>query len=58
VALGGLATATTLAAVNTAITDADVPAALNGLTGVWVGSQAQYDAIGTKVSTVAYLVTA
>jgi hypothetical protein len=48
----------TLSQFNTAITDADVPAALNGLTGVWMGTQAQYDAIGTKTSTVVYMVTA
>jgi hypothetical protein len=48
----------TLAQFNTAISDANVPEALNGLTGVWLGTQAQYDAIVTKVATVAYLVTA
>ena len=46
----------TLAQFNTAITDADVPAALNGLTGVWIGTQAQYTALGTYVSTVLYAV--
>jgi hypothetical protein len=54
--LSSMATATTLAAVNAAISDADVPAALNGLTGVWIGTQAQYDAIGTKVATVLYAI--
>lgn len=29
---------------------------LNGLTGVWIGTQAQYDAIGSKVSTVLYAI--
>ena len=46
----------TLAQFNTAISDADVPAALNGLTGVWQGTQAQYAAIGSKVSTVLYAI--
>lgn len=30
---------------------------LNGLTGIWAGTQAAYDAIGTKVATVLYFVT-
>lgn len=30
--------------------------ALNGVTGIWMGTQAQYDAIGTPVSTVVYIV--
>jgi hypothetical protein len=46
----------TLAQFNTAITDADVPAALNGLTGVWIGTEAEYAAIGTKIATVLYAV--
>jgi hypothetical protein len=46
----------TLAQFNTAISDADVPAALNGLTGVWQGTQAQYTALGTYTSTVLYAV--
>jgi hypothetical protein len=33
-----------------------VPAALNGLTGVWIGTQAQYDAIVTKDSNVLYAI--
>jgi hypothetical protein len=33
-----------------------VPAALNGLTGVWKGTQAQYDAIGTKDANVLYAI--
>jgi hypothetical protein len=56
IALGSNTVSGTLAQFNTAITDADVPAALNGLTGVWIGTQAQYDAIGTKVSTVLYAI--
>jgi hypothetical protein len=31
---------------------------LNGATGLWIGTQAQYDAISSKVSTVVYMVTA
>lgn len=46
----------TLGLFNAMITDADVPAALNGLTGVWIGTQAQYDAIVTKVATVLYAI--
>lgn len=30
---------------------------LNGTTGVWQGTQAQYDALGTPVSTVIYVIT-
>ena len=30
---------------------------VQGVTGVWSGSQAAYDAIGTKVSTVLYFVS-
>jgi hypothetical protein len=49
---------TTLAELNTAITDGDVPAALNGVTGVWIGTAAQYAAVSPKVATVVYFVTA
>jgi hypothetical protein len=35
-----------------------LPAALNGLVAVWKGTQAQYDAIGTKDSNTLYAVTA
>ncbi|RWZ78195.1 MAG: hypothetical protein EOT05_00275 [Candidatus Microsaccharimonas sossegonensis] len=31
--------------------------ALNGLTGVWIGTQAQYDAITSKTATILYVVT-
>lgn len=30
---------------------------LNGATGLWIGTQAQYDAIGTKSPTIYYVVT-
>jgi len=46
----------TLAQFNTAITDADVPAALNGLVAVWKGTQAQYAAIGTKDANTLYAI--
>jgi hypothetical protein len=46
----------TLAQLNTAITDADLPAALNGLVGVWKGTAAQYAAIGTKDTNTLYAV--
>ena len=55
--LSGLATATTIAAVNTAITDADLVTNVLGVTGIWTGSQAAYDAIGTKTPTVLYVIT-
>ena len=55
--LSGLATATTIAAVNTAITDADLVTNVLGVTGIWTGNQAAYDAIGSKVSTVLYFIT-
>ena len=58
IALGSNTVSGTLAQVNTMITDADVPAALNGCTGVWIGTQAQYDAIGSKTATVLYAITA
>lgn len=29
----------------------------NGATGIWIGTQSQYDAIGTPVSTVVYFIT-
>ena len=32
-------------------------AGLNGVTGLWKGTQAQYDAIGVKDSNVVYVVT-
>jgi hypothetical protein len=37
---------------------AAAPAALNGLTGVWIGTAAEYAAIGSKSSTTLYAVTA
>jgi hypothetical protein len=49
----------TLAELNTAVTDADVVAGLGTpsiCTGVWIGNQAAYDAIGTKISTVLYVI--
>lgn len=30
---------------------------LNGATGLWIGTQSQYDAIGSPVSTVVYVIT-
>lgn len=36
---------------------ADKVKAVNGLTGVWKGSQAEYDALGTHDPTVLYIVT-
>jgi hypothetical protein len=53
-----LASTFTLAQLNTAVTDADVPAALNGLVGVWKGTQAQYTALGTWDANTLYAVTA
>jgi hypothetical protein len=29
----------------------------NGITGIWQGTQAQYDGLGTKDSTVLYIIT-
>lgn len=29
---------------------------IQGVTGIWSGTQAAYDAIGTKVSTVLYII--
>ena len=57
IALGSNTVTGTLAQLNTAISDADVPAALNGLTGIWIGTQAQYTALGTYVGTVLYAIT-
>lgn len=48
----------TLAQLNTAITDADVPAALNGLVAVWKGTAAQYAAVSPKDANTVYFVTA
>jgi hypothetical protein len=56
--LTAMATATTLASLNTAITDADVPSALNGLVGIWKGTQAQYTALGTYDANTLYAITA
>lgn len=36
---------------------AGMVAGLNGVTGLWKGTQAQYDAIGVKDSNVVYVVT-
>lgn len=44
-----------VAAQNTA--NAAVPAQ-HGVTGLWLGTQAEYDAIGSKVATVVYVVKA
>jgi hypothetical protein len=54
--LTSMATATTLASVNAAITDADVPSALNGLVGIWKGTQAQYTALGTYDANTLYAI--
>jgi hypothetical protein len=56
IALGSNTVSGTLAQFNTAITDADVPAALNGLVAVWAGTQAQYNAIGTKNPNTVYVI--
>lgn len=53
-----LAFSGTLAQVNAGITDADVPAALNGLVAVWKGTAAQYAAVSPKDANTVYLVTA
>jgi hypothetical protein len=48
----------TMAQFNTAITDADVPAALNSLVAIWKGTAAEYAAIGAKDPNTLYAVTA
>jgi hypothetical protein len=35
----------------------NIVANVQGVTGIWTGTQAAYDAIGTKTSTVLYVIT-
>jgi hypothetical protein len=57
IALGSNTVSGTLAQFNTNITGGGAVQNVQGAAGLWVGTQAAYDALGTWASTTLYIIT-